>query len=189
MIKARLTDKQRIIEILSYAFEQNASVNFMAGKGKDRNLRIQRLMDYAFEVCMADGKVVLSGDQNACALVLLKKRFSLRSLWLDLRLIFGVVGMANIKKVLRRESLIKARHPEGDFYYLWFIGVHPAFIGRGIGSGFLKEVIADAESLGLPVYLETSTFQNIPWYKKFGFQVFSEIDIGYKLFFLRREFA
>ncbi len=38
-----------------------------------------------------------------------------------------------------------------------------------------------------PIYLATSTMKNLPWYKKSGFEVYNELDLGYNLFFLKRE--
>lgn len=187
MIDALSTDKERIIEILTFAFESNASVNYIVKQDEQRMDRIRNLMRYSVRVCSVFGKVVLSDDRNAAALVMHEpKGFSLRALMWDLELVFRVSGLRNLKKVMRREALIKEQHPLKTFYYLWFIGVHPAHRGHGIGSDLLTELLADAESMSLPVYLETSAVRNVPWYEKFGFQVFHEIDIGYKLFFLKR---
>ena len=57
----------------------------------------------------------------------------------------------------------------------------------GRGSSLLDELITRSNSVNRPIYLETSTLRNIPWYKKFGFQIYEELDLGYKLFFLKRE--
>ncbi|MEJ2884755.1 GNAT family N-acetyltransferase [Pedobacter sp. GR22-6] len=187
MIKAQSIDKERIIEILTLAFESNASVNYIIKQDGRRMQRIRHLMDYSVKVCTAFGKVLLSDDRNAAALVMHEpKSFSLQSLFWDLQLIVRVTGLRKLRKVLQREALIKAQHPAGNFYYLWFIGVHPVHKGYGIGSDLLNELIADAESLGLTVYLETSTAKNVPWYEKFGFLNFKEIDLGYRLYFLKR---
>lgn len=187
MIRATSLDKNRIVEILTYAFEQNQSVNYIAKQDGNRLFRIKHLMEYAFEVCRAFGKVVLSDDRNACALVLFpdKKRFSLRATLWDIGLVFRVIGIGNISKVMKRESQIKEHHPACPFYYLWFIGVHPHHTGLGIGSNLLQEIIADAEAMDRPIYLETSTLKNLPWYKKFGFRVFDELNLSYTLFFLK----
>ncbi|HMI04891.1 MAG TPA: hypothetical protein VK541_20550 [Pedobacter sp.] len=81
MIEAQPNDKARIIEILTYAFEQNASVDYIVKRDEARLVRIRKLMEYAFKVCCRYGKVVLSDDRNACALVQLKKKkFSFQSL-------------------------------------------------------------------------------------------------------------
>lgn len=70
--------------------------------------------------------------------------------------------------------------------YLWFIGVNYLFQHAGTGSNLLNEVIEFAQQKDLPVFLETSTNENLPWYNRFGFQIYSELELGYKLFFLKR---
>ena len=86
---------------------------------------------------------------------------------------------------MARESKIKSFHPKYSFYYLWFIGVDPDEQNKGIGSQLLEEVIKEGKLQQRPTYLETSTLRNLPWYQKFGFQIFEELDFGYKLFCLK----
>ena len=187
MGKIQDADKTAVIEILVQAFDQNQSVNFLVIQDRHRKWRIRKLIEYSFKVCTVHGKVLLSADRKACALLMLEPRiFSIRSLLRDLKLIFQVIGLRKLFKVLKRERFIARQHPKFPFYYIWFIGVDPVHTGIGLGSSLLAEIIADAEKLKLPVYLETSTLQNIPWYTKFGFQVFHQVNFGYNLFYLKR---
>ena len=180
-------DRLRITEILAKAFEDNKSVNYIVKQDKKRLSRIKLLMEYAYFMCNAYGRVILSEDKNACALVLFpdKKRISLKGIYWDVKLVFKVMGLSNLPKVLRREGLIKKQHPQLPFYYLWFIGVDPSVTGHGLGSALLQELIKEAGMMDLPFYLETSTVENIPWYQKSGFHIYHTIDIGYTLFFLK----
>jgi len=188
MVKATLSDKSLIVDILSRSFESNQSVNYIIPQNASKSLRIRRLMDYSFDVCHTFGQVFLSDDRKACALVLLpdRKRTNFKSVFLDLKLIFSCVGLTNLKKTLGRESKIKQIQPQELMYYLWFIGVDPQYQNGGIGSKLLKEVIGQGTLLNRSVFLETSTLKNLPWYNKFGFEVYHELDLGYKLFFLER---
>lgn len=188
MLTPQKIDREIIIDILTLAFENNASVNYIIKQDRSRMTRITLLMRYSFNVCSKYGKVVISEDKKACALVVLKKKtFSIQSLIWNLQLVLGVVGTGNIGKVLKRESLISKQHPADPFYYIWFVGVHPDHKGKGIGSKLLNDLIKDAAAMNLPIYLETSTERNIPWYQRSGFEVFHEVDLGYKLSFLKRE--
>jgi len=186
MLKATLKDRERIIEILLLAFEKNKSVNYICRNDDARYKRIRLLMDYAFKVCSRFGKVFISDDRNACALVLFpdKKRTTLKSLIWDIKLILTVIGLSNASNILKRETQIKKHHPNIPFYYLWFIGVDPSNKRLGIGSGLLNAVLEDADKMGRPVYLETSTIENLPWYKRFGFKIYKELNFGYDLFLL-----
>ncbi|WP_256006821.1 GNAT family N-acetyltransferase [Pedobacter deserti] len=181
-------DRARIIEILTEAFKTNLSVTYMIPDGPKKSRKIRGLMEYAVAVCEEQGKFVLSLDRNCCALVLFPhlNKTSVRRIFLDLKLAFQVVGIRRLWNVLRRESLIKKRHPIEPFYYLWFIGVDPRMAGNGLGSALLEQLTADAESMNLALYLETSTQQNIPWYQRFGFRIYDQLDLGYRLYFLKR---
>ena len=87
---------------------------------------------------------------------------------------------------MSRESEIKSNYPAGPIYYLWFLGVDQSYQHMGIGSKLLMEVIADSVKQDKPIYLETSTTTNIPWYQKFDFSIYKELNFGYPLFMLYR---
>ena len=186
MVKATYSDKQLVADLLSRSFETNQSVNYIVQQDSRRSARIRSLMEYSFKVCFSFGQVFLSDDGKACALVLFpdRKRTNYRSVYLDLKLMFSSIGLANIPKALSRESKIKSRQPRELKCYLWFIGVDPEHQNKGIGSKLLKEVLQHGTLLGRPVYLETSTTKNLPWYRKFDFQIYDELDLGYRLYFL-----
>jgi len=180
-------NRSHFINILVDAFEQNLSVNYIIKQDQKRLTRIRKLMEYAYTICERYGKVVTTEDGSCCALILFpdQKKFSFSSVLLDLRLIFGVTGIRNLLKVTKRESRINEQHPNKSIYYLWFIAVNPGHQGKGLGSELLKALINDAKEMHRPFYLETSTLKNIPWYQKFGFQIYHELDIGYRLYFLK----
>ncbi|MES2827714.1 MAG: GNAT family N-acetyltransferase [Bacteroidota bacterium] len=189
MIRANYPEKELVIDILSESFDANQSVNYIAQQDNRRIKRIRALMDYSFEVCHSFGEVFLSDDKKACALVLFpdQKRTTLKSIFLDIKLIFSCIGIGNIFKALKRESKIKNLQPKETMFYLWFIGVKPEYQNTGIGMNLLDEIIKHSEAMERPIYLETSTTSNLPWYKKFGFEIYNELDLGYKLFFLKRK--
>ncbi|MFT3981194.1 MAG: GNAT family N-acetyltransferase [Ferruginibacter sp.] len=189
MIEADFADKDRVVDILANSFNDNKSVNYIIQQDSKRIQRIKRLMEYSFEVCLSFGKVYMSDDKNACALLLLpdKKKTTLRSIWNDVKLMCIGIGIANLQKVLSREKKIRALQPKQLIYYLWFIGVTPEGQGKGIGSQLLKDVLADCSINERIICLETSTIKNIPWYEKLGFKVYNQLDLGYQLFFLKKE--
>jgi ribosomal protein S18 acetylase RimI-like enzyme len=188
MVKASKLDKRLIIDILTESFSENLSVQYILKNGANKQKRVRALMDYSFEVCMLWGEVFISYDRKACALVMLPylKKDTFRSTILDIKLILTCTGFAKIKRVLQRERLIKQKHPTTKMYYLWFIGVAKSDQNKGIGSMLLKEILKRATLKDLPIYLETSTIKNIPWYQKVGFKEYALLDLGYILHFLSK---
>lgn len=187
IIKAERSDKERVVELLTLSFKDNLSTNYITGGGEPE--RLTRLMAYAFEVCFRFGQVWLTEKKDGCALVVYPhlKKFSLASVWLDMKLLFGVIGVSRFAGVLRREKLLAIQHPSSFFCYLWFIGVNPWVQGQGNGGALLAKVVSDAQERGLPIYLETSTLKNVFWYEKRGFVQFHELDLGYRLLFFKRD--
>ena len=189
MIKAILDDKDLVVNILANAFADNKSVNYIVRQDNKLIERIKYLMNYSFETCMLFGAVYLSDDKNGCALIIYpeKKKINLKSVLLDLQLIFKTTGFANIKKAVKREAVIQRHHPKDLLCYLWFIGVTSSEQHKGTGSQLMNEIISEATAQKRIICLETSTLQNIPWYQKFGFTIYSEFDFGYRLYCLKRE--
>lgn len=188
MTLANYNDKTLIANILTRSFENNQSVNYIVKQDRKRMKRIRALMAYAFDVCYLHGKVFLSEDKKACALILIpdRKKATLRSMLLDMKLVFSCTGIGNVKKAIDREAKIKRLHPKEPMYYLWFIGVDPLHQKTGIGTALLNDIIEDAHQDSRTIFLETSTSINLPWYEKNGFSRYNELDLGYKLFFLKR---
>ncbi|WP_118194287.1 GNAT family N-acetyltransferase [Albibacterium indicum] len=191
MKKADYDDKALILDILTESFKNNRSVNYIASSSGNNEDKVRALMDYSFEVCRRFGDVYLSDDREAVALVLYpdRKKTNLSMIMLDVKLVLNCIGIANIGKALKRESSIKKLQPQVPMYYLWFIGVHPDKQGRGIGSQLMNELILESQKMKRPVYLETSTLTNIPWYKKFGFDIYNELNLSYNLYFLNRGYV
>ena len=189
MREAELTDKGLVVDILTRAFEDNQSVNYLIPNDSRRLKRIRALMDYSYETCTLFGKVYVSDDKKGCALVSFPdwKKTTLKSLWLEVRLIFSAIGFGNISKAISREKEISKNYPTSGIYYLWFIGVSPDSQNNGVGNKLMQELLAESGRLKRPLYLETSTIKNIPWYKKFGLDVYGELDFGYRLFLIRNK--
>ncbi|MBW8683457.1 GNAT family N-acetyltransferase [Chitinophaga rhizophila] len=189
MLKATLEDKTTVLDILTKSFENNPSVNFIIKQDRSRIDRIRCLMEYSFHLCLQFGEVFLSDNKAGCALLLYsdKRRTSIKSIFWDLRLVLFSLGLGNIFKTQKREFAIKKHHPNYPFFYLWFIGVIPEFQGAGTGTKLLTEILQYAKSKDRDVYLETSLRENVSWYEKFGFTKYHELDFGYLLFLLKRE--
>lgn len=69
-------------------------------------------------------------------------------------------------------------HPHEPHWYLPLIGVDPAVQRRGHGSLLLEHVLAGCDRDGKPAYLESSNPQNIPLYRRHGFEVLGTIQVG-----------
>jgi ribosomal protein S18 acetylase RimI-like enzyme len=188
MRKATVSDKPHLINLLTRAFEGNKSVSYVVKPGGDQVTRVKRLMEYSLDNCFAFGEVWVSDDRNACALLLFtdQKKTTLKSIFWNLKLAFTVIGLSRVSAVLKRDKLLKAHHPKGEFAYLFFLAVDPGVQGKGAGSALMHEVIAECDRRNRPIYLETSVERNLPFYQKLGFEIFATVRLSYKLYIIRR---
>ena len=73
----------------------------------------------------------------------------------------------------QHESNMKNR----PHWFLLVLGVEPARQGQGVGGDLIQPILQRADLEGLPCYLETMKTKNLPFYRKHGFEVVSELDI------------
>jgi GNAT superfamily N-acetyltransferase len=74
--------------------------------------------------------------------------------------------------VMQTLERFEAAVPEGPpFYYVSFLGTHPASRGRGLGMGLLAEVCMRADAEQKPVYLESTNPDNNRRYERQGFEL------------------
>jgi len=98
-------------------------------------------------------------------------------------------GPGTVLRGLRAQERLQAAHPDDPHVYVWMLGVDPAVQRQGAGRALLGSTIADADARGLPVYLETSNPDNLPYYGSFGFEETGRAALPRTatVWFLRRE--
>jgi ribosomal protein S18 acetylase RimI-like enzyme len=188
MRRAEETDRALVVDILAKSFCDNKSVNDVVKQDRHRDRRIKALMEYSFDLCLSFGEIWIGAENKGCALILFpqRKRTTLRSMLLDLKVATRAIGLSRVVAIARREEAIKRHHPQEDIAYLWFIGVDPKSRRQGIGSSLLQHIIQRAQTTRKSIYLETSAVKNVVWYKGFGFELFETLEFSYTLFLLRR---
>ncbi|MBX3192069.1 MAG: GNAT family N-acetyltransferase [Labilithrix sp.] len=80
-----------------------------------------------------------------------------------------------ITRGLRLERRIHALHPAAKHLYVYVLGVHPSKKGRGLGGALLRHAASLAREAGAVSHLETSNPDNLSLYRRFGFEVTSEV--------------
>lgn len=179
-----LTDKYHIVDIITDSFQNNKSTNFVIKQDRKRAKRFRALVEYSIYYGEKFGEVYLSEDKKACYIILNteKKKTTFVSIIWDLRLVLKCIGISRVRKVMKREVLIKSHHPTEDFIHLWYIGVSPSVQGEGRGTKLMQIIIEKARSQNKKIYLETSTQRNFKFYESFGFiEKVTLEQLGYSL--------
>jgi ribosomal protein S18 acetylase RimI-like enzyme len=88
---------------------------------------------------------------------------------------FGAAGTIRLLKLLAGVERVHLRQPH---YYLFCIGTDPAHQGRGVGAALLSPMLRRCDDEKLPVYLESSSPTNVPFYRRHGFVETDELRFG-----------
>lgn len=75
-------------------------------------------------------------------------------------------------------SAVEKHHPHEPHWYLPVLGVDPICQGQGFGGALLSHRISLCDDDEEPIYLETQKPDNVPYYKRFGFNVIREVSVS-----------
>lgn len=87
-------------------------------------------------------------------------------------------------------TALEKAHPKEPVWYLNLLVSDPSMQRSGIGSALQQPVLERADGEGLPAYLETQNADNLPYYRRFGYDVVEELHPvkgGPPLWTMRRE--
>jgi GNAT superfamily N-acetyltransferase len=68
-------------------------------------------------------------------------------------------------------------HPDEPLYYCQFLATVPALQGHGIGSAFLRDMLARADREQMPAYHEATTPRNRALYERHGYHTVGELEL------------
>jgi GNAT superfamily N-acetyltransferase len=77
----------------------------------------------------------------------------------------------------RWEELIEKHHPREPHWYLQTLAVEPSSQRGGYGTALMQPGLDRADAERMPCYLETQRESNIPFYRRFGFELTDEISL------------
>ena len=173
MRKARIAEKDKVIDIIASTFETNPGVNWLIKKRGSHKKNIHRLASYAFlRSFLREGAYISSNEKGVALCYRFNYQvFSIREVIFQLRFALFSINPWRIPKVLKRESYRKSKRPaSGNYLYFWFLGVLP---GGGSAVYELRDAIFEmATQVNLPIYLETAMERTKVAYERFGFETF-----------------
>ena len=86
-------------------------------------------------------------------------------------------GIDSLGRGGRWEELITCHHPREPHWYLQTLAVRPSAQRRGVGTVLIEPGLARADADRVGCYLETQRESNIPYYRRFGFELTDEIRL------------
>lgn len=83
----------------------------------------------------------------------------------------------DIERFGQLAELFARHHPDEPLYYCQFLATMPVFQGRGIGSAFLRDMLARADREQMPAYHEATTPRNRALYERHGYITLGELQL------------
>ncbi len=185
-------NEEKVISILCKAFDDNPAVNYAINGRSERRERMRNLIRYSLHIAKYGGEILLNENETCAALITYsnKKIIFIRQWLFDARLVLNSIGISGIRKNQFRKKYIRSHHPKTAYIYLWFIGTEESEQRKGHASRMITKIVDLSNRLKMPVYLETSAPENLPFYKQNGFEIYHEEMIPFSNFttyFIRRE--
>ena len=81
----------------------------------------------------------------------------------------------DLARLIEKSSAYRPLEPH---WYLKFIAVDPVKRGRGYGAALMSHALKISDRNKLPAYLESTNAANLSLYKRHGFKLLAELQVG-----------
>jgi ribosomal protein S18 acetylase RimI-like enzyme len=173
---AQLDDLPDLAATLAEAFDGDPVWSWMIPE-KQRRDRLTRLFGALLRYAIPRGHVYTTADQRAVAMWSPPQQWRLPvPAMLRAAPVMARSAGTRLPRLLKRLGEIEEIHATkpAQHWYLEFIATADGTRGQGLGSALLSGALQRYDLAGLPVYLESSNPQNLPFYQRHGFTVTEE---------------
>ena len=173
-------DLDAMAAVLGDAFADYPATRWTVDR-RDHRARVTGLQRLSLErLGLAFGEVWVAEVGDAIASV---------AVWMDSRVEIPQAvwwAMADEQRALEGDRAAASRaadeqldglRPATPHLYLGAVGTAAAWQGRGLARRVLGVLVATADAVPIAVYLETSTDENVAFYRSIGFEVTGVIEI------------
>jgi ribosomal protein S18 acetylase RimI-like enzyme len=174
--------KGKAADVLARAFHADPAYRQLVPDSNERTRALRALFAAVVGYSLRYGQVHTTSDLGGAACWLTPGNTDI-TFWRMLRTGLGFQrAMAKFRPDARRQLLdalahlqeIQLRLMARPHWYLWALGVEPAYQGRGIGSELIRPALAQSDLEEAPCYLETQSERTLAFYARHGFEVVSE---------------
>lgn len=172
--------RDRAVETLALAFDQDPAMVHMLPDEPSRGKRLRRLMGWMVDQQLKIG--LLLGTDDVTGVTLWRTPGAVHfhePLWHPDTLLHIRIFGRHLPRALRTDAGITSHLPRGeDWMYLKMAAVHPDHQGKGLGGRIIRAGLAEAVRRSVPSVLETATPSNVGLYQRLGYGIASEWDVA-----------
>lgn len=175
-------DRAAALETLAGAFVDDPMLRYLAPDDDVYPTFAQAFFGYFFDVrAFGGGEVRVTDDVSAVSLWNPPggnrlDAATLTELW-DAR-VAPTLGELGLEHMSRLRTAVDSIGPNEPHWYLGIVGVRRDRHGQGLGGAVIRAILDDPVATGDPAYLVTGTERNLAIYRRLGFEVVRETDIG-----------
>jgi GNAT superfamily N-acetyltransferase len=181
-VRAARRDEAALLgEVLADAFAEDPVFAWLIPPGpRGRDNRMRTFFTSMSRGYLRQGKpCYLTGDASAAALWAAPGAWTMPLSQVILEAApNGLALRRHLFRALRTQMQIEHLHhgQSPPHWYLGYLGTRRDRQGQGLGAQMLREVLAGADTEGVPAYLESSSERNLPLYERNGFRVVGELQ-------------
>jgi ribosomal protein S18 acetylase RimI-like enzyme len=169
---------EAVAATLADAFFTDPALRWIMPDDARRQAMLPKLFRLLVRSDALAGVVLRAADDEAAALWRAPGQAEAGALEYALSLLpYLGIFRATLPRALKVADSIDTHRPDGDYWYLHFVGVRAAHQGKGHGGRIIRAQTAVADAAGLPCWLETATPDNVPLYQRLGFVIRQEWDV------------
>jgi len=179
------TEVHAAVDLLIDSFQDDPLWRVAVPVHGDQNRSRRAFFECPLRYGLTYGKVYASSSSLEGLAVWVPGRLADMNFWRLFRsgAIRAALGME--KESVRKLKILsdtvvpdRKRHmKDRDYWYVMVIGVRTAHQGQRIGSRLMETITAECDAAGAPLYLETETEANLPFYAKHGFEVIGHVTL------------
>lgn len=174
---ATRADVEELAEVLARSFDDDPVYEWIYPDPEERRVGSRRMFTILIRQMMKHGAVLTDRELRGASLwrppnlqlgLLEDAWFGVRMAW--------VLGRRS-REVSEGFAPLERNHPVEPHAYLPLLGTDPSHQGKGVGSALLAPALEWCDRERLLAYLESSKEDNLPFYRRHGFEVTEAIKI------------
>lgn len=184
-------------EVLSRAFYDDPLFSSFIPDPLQRKKKLHYLLETIVNYSVSYGEVYSTSSNFEGIAVWLPSDKVDMTLWRGIRsggisIIFNLGLQSTFRQLSVSDYIcsIHKGHIATPHWYLYLLGVDPAFRGKGYASKLVKAMLDRTDHEGFACYLDNTNVKNLPMYQHYGFRVIEEYEIpktGVKIWAMLKE--
>jgi len=183
--KVKKSEISKAALVLADAFKEDPLFKSIFGDAEKNKYKYILIAKFMLRYCHKYGDVYASSEKFEGIMAITQDEYSYMSFWRMIRsgsiFPFLRIGFKSFMKVAGSLGPIdegRKKHMKNkSFAYLQIIGVASENQGKGYGGKLLREFIAVADEVKIPIYLETETGSNVNLYEQFDFKTLEKMNL------------